>query len=115
VRALRLSATLVAFAVGVLASNQPRTAPPYPAFERALREVGLVDGQNIKIEFRTAEGRIERLPGLAAELVRAGADVILAGGTIASLEAARSASTSVPIVMVAVDYDPLDRKVVAWA
>lgn len=99
--------------VGILASNQPRTAPPYPALERALREGGLVDGQNIKIEFRMAEGKIERLPGLAAELVHAGADVILAGGTIASLEAARSASSSVPIVMVAVDYDPLDRKVVA--
>jgi hypothetical protein len=57
--------------VGILASNQPRNGPPYPAFERALREVGLVDGQNIKIEFRMAEGKIERLPGLAAELVRA--------------------------------------------
>jgi ABC-type uncharacterized transport system substrate-binding protein len=98
--------------IGILATGQARTAPPYPALERALRDLGLVDGQNVRIEFRMAEGHIERLPALAAELVRSNVDVIVAGGTFPSLEAARSASSVVPIVMIAVDYDPLAAKVV---
>jgi len=60
-----------------------------------------------------AEGRIERLPGLAAELVRSNVDVIVAGGTLPSLDAARSATSTTPIVMIAVDYDPLATKVVS--
>jgi len=99
--------------IGILATGQLRTAPPYPALERALRELGLVDGQNVRIEFRMAEGRIERLPGLAVELVRSNVDVIVAGGTFPSLEAARLASSVIPIVMIAVDYDPVATKVVA--
>jgi ABC-type uncharacterized transport system substrate-binding protein len=98
--------------IGILATGQLRTAAPYPALERALRDLGLVDGQNVRIEFRMAEGRIERLPGLAAELVRSNVDVIVAGGTFPSLEAARRASSVVPIVMIAVDFDPLAAKVV---
>jgi putative ABC transport system substrate-binding protein len=99
--------------VGILATGQLRSAPPYPALERALRELGLVDGQNIRIDFRMAEGKIERLPGLAEELVRAKVDVLVAGGTLPSLEAARHASSTVPIVMIAVDYDPLATKAVS--
>ena len=99
--------------IGILATGQPRTHPPYPALERALRGLGLVDGQNVRIEFRMAEGRIERLPGLAEELVRANVDVIVAGGTFPSLEAARRASTVIPIVMIAIDYDPLASGMVA--
>jgi putative ABC transport system substrate-binding protein len=99
--------------IGILASNQPRTAAPYPALEKALRDVGLVDGQNVRIEFRMAEGRPERLPVLAAELVRANADVIVAGGTFPSVEAARRASGVVPIVIVAVDYDPVATRLVS--
>src|SRR5262245_29485821 len=99
--------------IGILATGQLRTGPPYPALERALRELGLVDGQNVRIEFRMAEGRIERLPSLAVELVRLNADVIVAGGTFPSLEAARRASSVIPIVMIAVDYDPLATKAVS--
>lgn len=99
--------------IGILASGQPRAASPYPALERALRELGLVDGQTVRIEFRMAEGRIERLPGLASELVRSNVDVIVAGGNLASLEAARHASASIPIVMIAVDYDPIATRMVA--
>jgi putative ABC transport system substrate-binding protein len=58
----------------------------------------------VRIEFRMAEGRIERLPALATELVRAKVDVIVAGGTVPSLEAARRATTVIPIVMIAMDY-----------
>ncbi len=93
--------------IGILATGQARSAPPYPALEAALRQQGLVDGQNVRIDFRMAEGKLERLPGLAKELVRANVDVLVAGGTLPSLEAARDASTTVPIVMIAVDYDPL--------
>ncbi len=99
--------------IGILASGQPRTAAPYPALERALRAVGLVDGQTMRIEFRMAEGRIERLPGLAVELVRANVDVIVAGGNLASVEAARRASDTIPIVMIAVDFDPIAAGVVS--
>jgi hypothetical protein len=69
---LRLS--LVASGQITLRRIDGRSLPvlrPYPALERALRELGLVDGQNVRIEFRMAEGRIERLPGLAVEPVRA--------------------------------------------
>src|SRR5262249_13274112 len=99
--------------IGILATGQLRTAPPYPALERALGELGLVDGQSVRIEFRMAEGHIERLPDLAVELVRANVDVIVAGGTLPSLDAARRATRAIPMVMIAVDYDPLETKVVS--
>ena len=99
--------------IGILAPGQLRTAKPYPALERALRERGLIDGQSVRIEFRMAEGHIERLPGLAVDLVRSNVDVIVASGTLSALEAARSASSVVPIVMIAVDYDPLAAKLVS--
>jgi putative ABC transport system substrate-binding protein len=99
--------------IGILATGTQRTAAPYPALERALRDLGLVDGQNVRIEFRMAEGQMERLPGLAAELVRSNVDVLVAGGTLPSLEAARKASSVVPIVMIAVDFDPFATKFVS--
>src|SRR5215475_6914247 len=100
-------------AIGILATGQFRTAAPYPALEQALRDLGLVDGQNVRIEFRMAEGKIERLPDLALDLVRANVDVIVAGGTFPSVEAARRATSAVPIVMIAVDYDPLATGIVS--
>src|SRR5438309_7774495 len=74
-------------------------------FHDGLRELGWVVGQNIAIEPRWAEGRFERLPDLAAELVRLKVDVIVANVTQASL-AAKRATTTIPIVMVGVG-DPL--------
>jgi len=68
------------------------------AFLRALRELGWVDGQNLIIEYRWAEGRIERLPELAAELVRRNVDLIVAPAASAAL-AAKTTSSSIPIVM----------------
>jgi putative ABC transport system substrate-binding protein len=75
------------------------------AFRDGLRELGWIEGKNIAIESRWAEGRFERLPDLAGELVRLKVDVIVANVTQASL-AAKRATTTIPIVMVGVG-DPL--------
>ncbi len=72
---------------------------------RALRELGYVEGQNLTIETRSAEGRAERLPELAAELVGLRVDVIIAAGTTAT-HAAQSVTSALPIVMVSVS-DPV--------
>jgi putative ABC transport system substrate-binding protein len=75
------------------------------AFRQALRDLGYVEGKTIAMEYRFAEGRFDRLPELAAELVRLKVDVIVAVVTQASL-AAKQATSSIPIVMVAVS-DPV--------
>ncbi len=68
------------------------------AFRRGMRELGYVEGKNLVIEWRFADGNAERLPGFAAELVQLKVDVIVAGGT-PDTSAAKSATTSIPIVM----------------
>jgi putative ABC transport system substrate-binding protein len=68
------------------------------AFVDALRELGWLEGKNIVLEDRHAENRLDRLPELAAELVRLNVDVILAAGTLAPL-AAKQATTTIPIVL----------------
>jgi putative ABC transport system substrate-binding protein len=67
-------------------------------FRQQMRELGWVEGQNLVIDLRSAEGRFDRLPNLAAELVRLKADVIVAGGTPAAVAAKRATGT-IPIVM----------------
>jgi len=99
--------------VGVLSAVQGRSHLSYQAFEQGLREFGYVEGQNLVLEFRTAEGKVERLADLAAELVRLGVDLIVAGGPEATLQAAWQATRTLPIVMVAVDYDPMARGYIA--
>src|SRR6201997_493809 len=71
------------------------------AFLQALNDLGYIDGKNIQFERRVADGNLDRLPALAAELVRANVDVILAESSFA-VEAARAATKSVPIVMTGV-------------
>ena len=68
------------------------------AFRQGLRELGYVDGKNIVIEYRYADGKPERLPGLAAELVRLQVDILVARGAPAA-HAAKSATSTIPIVM----------------
>jgi len=77
------------------------------SFLQGLRDLGWVDGQTVIIERRIAEGREERLPALAAELIHLKVDVILAAGGPASLNAARDATKTIPIVMVASSRDPI--------
>ena len=80
-------------------------------FREGLRELGYVEGQNIVIEYRWAEGKYERFPALIAELLAQKVEVIVTAGTPASL-AVKKATTSVPLVMVAVG-DPVDTGLVA--
>jgi putative ABC transport system substrate-binding protein len=88
-------------------SSAARTEPYNIAFEQRLRELGFAEGRNLVIEFRTAQGRTERLPEFAAELARQNCDVLLAPETEANLAAIKQASRDTPIVMVALDYDPV--------
>jgi putative ABC transport system substrate-binding protein len=80
-------------------------------FSEGLRELGYVEGQNIVIEYRWADGKYERFPALIAELLAQRVEVIVTAGTPASL-AVKKASTSVPLVMVAVG-DPVATGLVA--
>ena len=77
----------------------------YGPFTQGMRELGYVDGKNLVIEWRSAEGKSERLPELAAELVRLKLDVLAAAGTPAA-RAAQKATTAIPIVMASVG-DPV--------
>jgi putative tryptophan/tyrosine transport system substrate-binding protein len=76
------------------AANSPRAE----AFRQGLRELGYVEGKNIAFEYRNAEGKLDRIPDLAAELVRMKVDVILTGGNSA-IRAAKKATSTIPIVM----------------
>src|SRR5262245_11139247 len=81
-------------------------------FLRGLREHGYVEGRNILIEYRFSEGRHERLPELAAELVALKVDLILASGSPASF-AARDATRTIPIVMGSLAADPIETGLIA--
>ena len=81
------------------APTRESVEPVVQAFLRALRELGWVEGQNLLIEYRWADGKIERLPELAAELVRLKVELIVAPAGTAAL-AAMKATSSIPIVMI---------------
>ena len=68
------------------------------AFRQGLRELGYVEGKNIVIEYRWAEGKLDRLPALAAELVRLKVDIIVSAGPTVT-RAAKEATATIPIVM----------------
>ena len=85
--------------------------PDIEAFRQGLRDLGYMEGQSIALEYRFAEGRFERLPELAAELVRLKVDIILAEGGQATA-AARHATETIPIVFPAVP-DPVGQGLVA--
>jgi putative ABC transport system substrate-binding protein len=125
---LALLLGLLAFAVAPLAAEAQQAGKVYrigylstptresvehgvQAFLRKLRELGWVEGQNLVIEYRWAEGNVERLPDLAADLVRRKVDVIVAPAGSAAL-AAKNATSSIPIVMI-FPSDPVEIGLVA--
>jgi ABC-type uncharacterized transport system substrate-binding protein len=91
--------------IGWLAANLASGPHLIEAFRQGLRDLGYVEGRNVVIEYRDAEGKLERLPALAAELVALKVDVILAGSTPAAL-AAKQATRTLPIVAAAL-ADPV--------
>ncbi len=102
------------FRIGYLtASSAPLTAPVHAAFVQGLQDLGYVQGQNVIIEHRKAEGQVNRLPNLAAELVQLPVDVLVATGSEVVLRAAHQATHTIPIVTMAVNYDPIARGYVA--
>ena len=97
--------------IGLLATNRAVAPRHVDAFLQGLRDLGYVEGRNLVIEYRDAEGKLERLPTLAAELVALKVDVIVAATTPGAL-AAKQATNTVPIVF-AVAADPVTDGLVA--
>src|SRR5438132_32328 len=115
---------VVLLAVAVIAeAQQPKKVPRIghlsqfdPAGESSrsegirlvLRDLGYIDGQNIAFEYRYAEGKADRLPELATELVRLKVDVIVAAGADTLVRAAKNATKTIPIIMSGQGIDPIE-------
>ena len=115
---------VILLAVAVIAeAQQPKTVPRIgyissldPAGEStrsaavrlALRERGYIEGQNIATEYRYAEGKIDRFSELSVEVVRLKVDIIVAAGGTLYVQAAKNATTTIPIVMVGAGFDPVE-------
>ena len=93
------------------ASSDPTTESRLDGFRKGLRDLGYNEGQNIAIEYRFAEGKLDQLPRLAEELVRLKVDVIVTGGNEA-IRASKKATSTIPIVM-AFSGDPVGTGFVA--
>src|ERR1043166_9742192 len=93
--------------VGFLDAVSSRNVPWIAAFERRLMELGYVEGKNLAIEFRTAEGRTDRLQDLATELVRLKPDVIVASAGPDGTLALKHATSIIPVIFVAIEWDPV--------
>jgi len=101
--------------VGILSAapaSGPTTAAYREAFERGLKELSWIPGQNIRLEYRYAEGKPAQLEGLAHDLVRLGVDVIVARATT-SIRAAKRVTAMIPIVMSATGQDPIQSGFIA--
>ncbi len=92
---------------GILRRIKLNPSPNHIAFWQGLRELGYVEGQNLVKEYRYAEGKRERLPDLAAELVRLKVDVIVTSPSRSAIRAAQRATRTIPIVMSGSRVDPV--------
>ena len=123
---IRLLLTVLLFAISPASAQQPTKVPRVgylvaaspsaitartESFRQGLRELGYVEGKNIVIEWRSAEGKLDRIPALVAELVRLKVDIIVTGGPAAT-RAAKEATTTISIVMTQVG-DPVANGFVA--
>jgi putative tryptophan/tyrosine transport system substrate-binding protein len=99
--------------IGYLSTTNPSRDSTRPeAIRLALRELGYIEGQNIAFEYRYAEGKLDRYPELAAELVRLNVDIIIVTGGTVMVRAAKNATSTIPIVMTA-SVDPVAAGLVA--
>jgi putative ABC transport system substrate-binding protein len=100
--------------IGFLNGTTPARAVHHvTAFRHGLNETGYVEGQNVAIEYRWGENRSDRLPALAAELVRRPVTIIAATGGFGSAPAAKAATTTIPIVFTVGGFDPVESGLVA--
>jgi putative tryptophan/tyrosine transport system substrate-binding protein len=94
--------------IGYLSTFDSATdSPRAEAIRLALRELGYIEGQNIAIEYRNSEGKTDREPELLADLVRRKVDIIVVAGGAGTVEAAKNATKTIPIVMVGGGADPV--------
>jgi putative ABC transport system substrate-binding protein len=103
--AARAQSSVGHFRIGVLDTSARQINANFTAFRQALLALGYVEGQNLSFEYRSADGRNESFPALAADLARLDVDVIVTRGTPAAL-AAKAATATIPVVMAAAG-DPL--------
>jgi putative tryptophan/tyrosine transport system substrate-binding protein len=95
--------------LGYLSSFDPATeSARSEAIRLALRELGYIEGQNIATEYRYAEGKLDRFPELAAELVRLKVDIIVISGGAGTVRAANNATKIIPIVIAGLPVDPVE-------
>jgi putative ABC transport system substrate-binding protein len=97
------------FKVAILTTAGGRGDTPfYIAMERRFRELGYIEGKNLTLIWHSAAGRLDKIPEIATELAKARPDVIIAPGSETVLRSIRLAAGSTPIVMIAIDYDPVE-------
>jgi putative ABC transport system substrate-binding protein len=100
------------YRIGILeTTSHTLNAANVEAFKLGLKELGYAEGRNVAIEYRSADGRAERFPDLASELVRLNVDLIVTRGTPAAL-AAKNATNTIPVVMAAIG-EPINTAVIA--
>jgi putative ABC transport system substrate-binding protein len=100
------------FRIGYLSSSEPGRATRAQGIQQRLSELGYIEGQNITIEYRYGEGKFDRAPELAAELVRLKPDVIVVSGGTRWVEAVKTATKTIPIVMTGAGSDPIEVDIV---
>jgi putative tryptophan/tyrosine transport system substrate-binding protein len=94
--------------IGLLTNTfSSRISASDEAFRQGLRDLGYLEGKNITIEYRYAEGKVDRFPALAADLVRSKVDIIVAGGDPAA-RAAKNATKTIPIIVVNFGSNPVE-------
>ena len=100
----RAQVTVKSYRIGVLSpfSSTFGPGPSFAAFRQTLHELGYVEGRNIDLEYRWADGQYDRLPGLAAELVRLPVDVVFSAWSTPAALATQKATSSIPIVVAGV-------------